>query len=101
MQEINKRQEEVKMGLYPPIILYPEGGTTNNTELLKFKGGAFRGLHSIQPILLKYYSPYMSPSHDIMNVGSHILLIGAQPYTILTVKELPVFEPNEYFFKKH
>lgn len=47
LQEINRRQEEVKKGLYPPIILYPEGGTTNNTELLQFKGGAFRGLHSI------------------------------------------------------
>ncbi len=98
---INTRQEEVKKGLYPPLILYPEGGTTNNTELLKFKGGAFRGLHSVQPITLKYYSPYMTPSHDVMNVFSHILLMCCQPFTIITVQELPVFEPNDYFFKHH
>jgi hypothetical protein len=43
----------------------------------------------------------MTPSHDIMNVFSHMLLIACQPYTIVTVKELPVFEPNDYFFKHH
>ena len=32
---------------YDPLIIYPEGGTTNGTHLLKFKSGAFFGLKSI------------------------------------------------------
>ena len=40
----------------PPLIIYPEGGTTNGTSLLKFKRGAFMGLTSIKPVIFKYSS---------------------------------------------
>ena len=45
--QISERQKECEKGIYPPLILYPEGGTTNGTHLVKFKKGAFVGLNSI------------------------------------------------------
>ena len=45
--KIEKRQEDAAKGLYPPLIFYPEGGTSNGRYLLKFKKGAFTGLNSI------------------------------------------------------
>jgi len=81
--------------------MYPEGCTTNNTELIQFRRGAFFYLHSVQPLTFKYSSPFFQPSHDIMHVMSHVILMMCQPYTYLEVKEHPVFEPNEYFFKHH
>lgn len=84
-----------------PLILYPEGCTTNNTELVTFRRGAFFGLTSVQPITINYYSPYFSPTHDILDVFSQALLLMCQPYMTAHIKELPVFKPNEYFFKNH
>lgn len=81
--------------------MYPEGCTTNNTELITFRRGAFMSLASIQPVTFKYYSPYFNPSHDILDVLSHMLLVCSQPYTTCHVRELPVFRPNDYFFEHH
>ena len=40
--------------MYPPLIMNVEGGTTNGTSLIKFKKGAFVGLNSVQPVVIKY-----------------------------------------------
>jgi len=44
---IGERQYECEQDKYPPLILYPEGGTTNGTHLINFKKGAFYGLRSV------------------------------------------------------
>jgi len=81
--------------------MFPEGCTTNNTQLITFRRGAFVGLNSIQPVTFKYYSPYFNVSHDVLNVLAHAILIICQPYTTCSINELPVFKPNDYFFKHH
>lgn len=40
-------------------------------------------------------------AHDVLDVFAHMILICSQPYTTCTVKELPVFIPNEWFFQKY
>jgi len=54
IEQIADRQIESEKGLFPPLILYPEGGTTNGTHLIKFKKGAFHACRSIQPICIRY-----------------------------------------------
>lgn len=81
--------------------MYPEGCTTNNTQLIQFRRGAFAALHSIQPVTMRYKSPYFNPAHDILDVIAHMILVCAQPYTTCAVRELPVFRPNEFFFSHH
>ena len=39
-----------------PLLVYPEGATSNNNSIIEFKRGAFSGLCSIMPICLKYKS---------------------------------------------
>jgi len=78
--------------------MYPEGCTTNNTEMIQFRRGAFFGLHSVQPVTFKYYSPFFQPSHDVLDVFSHMILIMCQPYTYCEIRVMPVFKPNEYLF---
>lgn len=39
-----------------PLLVYPEGATTNNKSIIEFKRGAFSSLSSIMPICLKYKS---------------------------------------------
>jgi len=88
-------------GLYPPLIIYPEGGTTNATTIVKFKKGAFNGLRSIMPVLIEYRSPFLDIENSVIHFASHALFSSMAVYTSCTIKELPVFQPNEYFFKHH
>ena len=83
------------------MIIYPEGGTTNSTSLIKFKKGAFAGLNSIMPVGIIYDSAVISLASACMPFESHCPLAVSNPYTICTVKEFPIFKPNDYFFKNH
>ena len=45
-----------------PLIIFPEGGTTEANSLIKFQNGAFSDLQTVQPIALKYTYTYFDPS---------------------------------------
>jgi len=57
LTQILDRQIRVEGGKGNPILIFPEGCTTNgNGGLLQFKKGAFASLRPVQPICLKYWS---------------------------------------------
>lgn len=41
MDLIGERQELCDKGLMPPLLIYPEGCTTNGTSVITFKKGSF------------------------------------------------------------
>lgn len=86
-------------GLIPPLVIWPEGATSNGNHLIQFKKGAFAGENSIQPFSLTYTARYMHPGHDMMELHSHFFLLSTTPGVFVTMKELPVFKPNDYFWK--
>jgi hypothetical protein len=43
----------------------------------------------------------MNPENCVIHFVAQSLLLGTIPYIGMTIKELPVFEPNDYFFKNH
>jgi hypothetical protein len=45
-----------------PMIIFPEGGTTQSNTLIKFQNGAFTNLQEIQPIAFKYNYYNFDPS---------------------------------------
>jgi hypothetical protein len=67
LKQISDRQQMSESGLVPPLMIYPEGCSSNGDYLLEFKKGAFAGLNSIQPNALKWSSPFCNPSHTIMD----------------------------------
>jgi hypothetical protein len=88
-------------GLLPKLSIFAEGVTTNNRYLAQFKKGAFCSLRPVKPYAVKYFSPCIEISYSYMSVVWHVCLLVMNPYTILKLKEFPVFEPNDYFFKHH
>ena len=78
-----------------------EGGTTNGTSLTKFKKGPFYGLNSIQPVVIKYNTSLIDTEQCVIPLYSHIPLALCNPWVSICVFELPVFKPNEYFWKHH
>eukprot|EP00906_Rhabdomonas_costata_P036530 RCo051237 len=47
-------------GKYPPLLIFPEGTTTNGTALLEFRRGAFTTGAPVIPMLVDYPSPFGS-----------------------------------------
>jgi 1-acyl-sn-glycerol-3-phosphate acyltransferase len=49
--------------------MFPEGGTTNGSSLLKFKKGAFLAECSVKPIVLNYsLESTVSPAYDVIEL---------------------------------
>jgi len=57
-ESIIERQKLGASPNYEPLIIFPEGGTTNGVYLTKFKRGAFMGLLPIWPKIHKYHSSF-------------------------------------------
>lgn len=82
VKKITDRQLEAEQGLFPPLIIYPEGATTNGKSILKFKRGAFAALRPVQPIVMQYWTAgSVSAAQDIIGTLNHILLIGMCGFT--------------------
>ena len=50
-ERIKKRQELAEQGKAPPVMIFPEGCTTNEKYLIKFKKGAFASLRPVKPYI--------------------------------------------------
>ena len=80
-----ERQKLSEKGIYPTLIMNVEGGTTNGTSLIKFKKGAFMGLNSIQPVVIKYETAMIDIDQCTISLFSHILLCSCNPYCSVKV----------------
>lgn len=86
---------------YEPIVIFPEGGTTNGKYLINFKKGAFVSLRPVLPKITKFHSYWQSPSSGIIEGIPHYLILSSAPWTTSTSIVLPIFKPNDYFFENH
>lgn len=99
--EIKERQELAQEGKTCELIIHAEGGTTNG-NLIGFKKGAFANLMSIRPKSLKYNTFGMvSPGSGILDGLPHHVLAAANVFSVVELNEMPIFRPNEYFWKNH
>lgn len=101
---IGERQRSIEAGgsKHSPLIIFAEGTTTNNTHILKFKRGAFETLSTVQPIALLYHCPIVLPSNAILaDYWSIIILMCTLKPSVVEVRVLPPFTPNDYLFKNH
>jgi lysophosphatidylcholine acyltransferase / lyso-PAF acetyltransferase len=79
-----------------PLLLFPEGTTTNGRFLLPFRTGAFLAGAPVQPLILKFHTGprSLNPSWETISARRHIFYLLAQPCHGLTVLELPVYVPT-------
>jgi hypothetical protein len=100
---IAERQELIEReGGYSPVVIFPEGGTSNGTHLMKFKLGAFKAEHRITPMFLKYPNKQtVSLAFEVVELlPLWFLHLSCFWYTV-EVGIMPDFEPNEYLFTEH
>lgn len=102
IKSIGDRQKITEeTGDFNPLLVFAEGGTTNNTALLKFKKGAFVAEKRVKPILLDYEVGSMHPAYDIIEVLVLAILQLSWSCMKCTITEMPDFEPTEYLFETH
>ena len=84
------------------LIIHAEGGTTNG-KMISFKKGAFASLLSIRPKAVRYnnYGFGINPGSGILDGFAHHILVMNNIFCVLEVYEMPIFRPNEFFWKNH
>lgn len=102
LKTITDRQELIeKTGNYAPLLIFAEGGTTNNSAILKFKKGAFVSEKRVKPLLLNYKVHTIHPVFDVIELLPLAILQLSWACMQVNIIEMPDFEPNEYLFETH
>nr|PIM03817.1 acyltransferase domain-containing protein [Toxoplasma gondii COUG] len=67
LEKIRKRQLDcAKDPEQNPLVIFPEGTTTNGRGLLQFRRGGFSSFCRVQPVLLVYQSSYVDLGFDML-----------------------------------
>ena len=84
------------------LIVFPEGTTSNNRYIVKFKKGAFKCLLPLKPLIL--HIDKKAPFHlcsNVTNLFFHVL----RSFTCLKNKiyycELPIIKPTNFMFENY
>ena len=81
--------------------MFPEGGTTNGTALLKFKRGAFVGEKRVTPIFMKFHVNGFSTEYAVIDFLPLVFMTLCRWGLKCDVNIMSDFEPTEYLFTKH
>ena len=95
---VKKRMDDTAQGRLPharPMLLFPEGTTTNGRFMLPFKTGAFLAGVPLRPVVIRYHAGRFSPSWETLTAPRHIYLLISNPVHSVTCYELPVHVPTE------
>lgn len=78
-----------------PLIIFPEGGTTQSNGLIKFQDGAFLDMQTVQPVALKYTYKNFDPSwtNDVSPIWL-MFRMCCQFYNCLSVDYYDPISPN-------
>jgi len=82
-------------GVWPQILIFPEGTTHSDNSLITFKAGAFIPGVPIQPVILSYGCWDPSWVADGPALHHIILRLMATPWNDMKMDFLPVYKPSE------
>ena len=101
--QLKKRQKDFYEGnILSPLLLFPEGTTTNGKYILKFKKGAFYSLLPIKPQIILLddnlnYSVGIGVSSAVLNYFRSLCYFGCK----MNLCELPVIKPTDYMWENY
>ncbi|KAM7536458.1 hypothetical protein Aperf_G00000085433 [Anoplocephala perfoliata] len=95
LAEIRKRA--LSGGMWPQILIFPEGTCTNRSCLINYKLGAFTVGCPVQPAILRWGYGFDSITWTWNGPGvlELLWLTALQPYTTLEIEFLPVYNPSQ------
>lgn len=104
MEVVKQHQISVDKGdCHTPIMIFPEGCTSRESEMIDFKIGAFCTLSSVQPMEIKWDGVWgITPMAVNARVyTTYFISCCMPPFGVIRHKRYPVFKPNQYFWDKY
>ena len=103
MDKIGNYQRELAAGKAKnSLVIYPEGSTTNGKYLQSFRRGAFNALLEVQPYIWDYQDCGTVPEMTTVDPTTGAFMACCSPPRGVAMHTLlPIFTPNEYFWKHH
>ncbi|OQV13194.1 putative Lysophosphatidylcholine acyltransferase 1 [Hypsibius exemplaris] len=95
------RRCDTEKGVWPPVLIFPEGTTGNGKCLFKFKPGAFYPGQPIQLTSIEYISwmsawnPIVMAWDSCIPVWQSMIYIFLQPHVTARIHILPVYYPTD------
>ena len=102
LKSIEDRQKLGEQGKMPILHIFPEGCTTNG-KIIKFKKGAFQSLRPVRPTVITYRQSKWAVLANHIGCGFlfHSFSVCMCGFIRPNVDLLPVFAPNDFFWKNH
>lgn len=101
--DLMKRQKDFYEGkLVNDIVVFPEGTTSNNRYVVKFKQGAFRSLLPLKPMIIhidKKASYHLCS--NVTNLFFHVLRCFTTIKNTLYYCQLPIIKPTQYMYDNY
>ena len=103
LEQIAKRQKDnYSEKNCCPLIIFPEGTTTSNRHIMKFKKGAFNQLLPIKPVLIKgNQNKDFHVGCGNSDVFVNYMRFLARPFTKVEYIELPIMKPTSFMYEKY
>jgi len=100
-QQIRERVQEFNANpiTTPPILIFPEGTTSNGEYMLSFKKGAFATATPLRMYGIKYTNKRFNPAFDTLGIGKLFLFTLLQFWNSVTIYDLGVYYPDHLNLK--
>ena len=93
---------EVDCQNYAPICIFAEATTTNGTQMISFKRGAFQAMRTIQPCFFSITSGQISPCYDTLDfLPLAVMLLTSLYFRWAKITIMPEFTPTPFMLEKH
>ncbi|CAM9431863.1 unnamed protein product [Discosporangium mesarthrocarpum] len=78
-----------------PLLIFPEGTTSNGSCLLRFRTGIFAARGTpVHPVVVRFPFRRFSPAFESILAPTHVLRLLSEPSNTLRVKFLPRHDPS-------
>ncbi|TMW55446.1 hypothetical protein Poli38472_010328 [Pythium oligandrum] len=89
--------DHINTSIFPPLLIFPEGTTSNQDYLTKFKVGSFASGLPCQPVVIKYPFKHFDVSWTPDVSGLYLLgRMLCQVYNQMEVEFLPPYIPDDH-----
>ncbi|KAF9614793.1 hypothetical protein IFM89_020647 [Coptis chinensis] len=92
---VNEIKRKASCDRFPPLLLFPEGTTTNGRVLISFQLGAFLPGFPIQPVVVRYPHIHFDQSWGYISLAKLMFRMFTQFHNFMEVEYLPVVSPLE------
>ncbi|KAB2002833.1 hypothetical protein ES319_D11G091600v1 [Gossypium barbadense] len=93
---VNEIKRRASCNVFPRVLLFPEGTTTNGKALISFQLGAFIAGHPIQPIIVRYPHVHFDQSWGFISLPKLMFRMFTQFHNFMEVEYLPLIMPSDH-----